>query len=124
MTTTMRPSMLKSEGEAGSSAARGDVFDHSGRIGAEDVLHLRRSIYREGGIDRDEAAALFRLNRNPGDHDPAWAEFYVEALGDFFYWREGTDSVLTEDAERVLMEWIGPADALDDGTELRLLLQL
>ena len=95
-----------------------------GRIGADDVLRLRRAIYGEGGIDREKAAALFRLNRDHKSHDPAWAEFYVEALCDFFYWREGSDSVLTEDAERMLMDWIGPADAIDDGTELYLLLRL
>jgi hypothetical protein len=95
-----------------------------GRICADDVLRLRRAIYGEGGIDREKAAALFRLNRDQQSHDPAWAEFYVEALCDFFYWREGSDSVLTEDAERMLMDWIGPAEAIDDGTELRLLLRL
>jgi hypothetical protein len=95
-----------------------------GRICAEDVLRLRRAIYQEGGIDRDKAAALFELNRRQKSHDRAWAEFYVEALGDFFYWREGSDSALTKDAERMLMDWIGPAEAIDDGTELRLLLHL
>src|SRR5918996_2180590 len=94
-----------------------------GRIGADDVLRLRRAIYGEGGIDRDKATALFRLNRDHRSHDPAWAEFYVEALSDFFYWREGSDSALTGDAERMLMHWIGPADSVD-GTELRLLLNL
>ena len=95
-----------------------------GRIDGEDVLHLRRTIYRDGGIDREKAAALFRLNREQGDHDPAWAEFYVEALSDFFYWREGSDSALTEEAEKMLMGWIGAPETIDDGTELRLLLKL
>jgi hypothetical protein len=95
-----------------------------GLIGADDVLRLRRAVYGEGGINREKAAALFRLNRDHKSRDPAWAEFYVEALCDFFYWREGSDSVLTEDAERMLMDWIGPADAIDDGTDLHLLLRL
>jgi hypothetical protein len=95
-----------------------------GPIRADDVLSLRRAIYQGGGIDRDVAQALFQLNHRPGPHDPTWAEFYVEALGDFFYWREGSVSALTPDAERMLMEWIGPAEAIDDGTELRLLLSL
>jgi hypothetical protein len=94
-----------------------------GFISADDVLRLRRAIYQGGGIDRDKATALFRLNRDHRSHDPAWAEFYVEALSDFFYWREGSDSALTGDAERMLMHWIGPADSVD-GTELRLLLNL
>jgi hypothetical protein len=95
-----------------------------GNISADDVLRLRRAVYQEGGIDREKAAALFRLNRDGKSHDPAWAVFYVEALSDFFYWREGSDSALTEDAERMLIDWIGPAEAIDDGTELRLLLNL
>jgi hypothetical protein len=108
------------------SAGANDVLEamRGGRIGAEEVLRLRRAIYQDGGMTRDKAAALFALNRDHKGHDPAWAEFYVEALGDFFYWREGSDSALTEDAERMLMDWIGSADAIDDGTELRLLLHL
>lgn len=98
------------------------MSDH--RLGAEDVLKLRRAIYQNGAIDREKAAFLFHLNRRAWNSDPAWAEFYVEALTDFFYWREGSDSALTEEAERMLMGWIGPADGIDDGTELRLLLNL
>lgn len=94
-----------------------------GRICADDVVRLRRAIYQEGGVDREKAAALFRLHRDAKSHDPAWAEFYVEALADFFYWREGSDSALTDEAERMLGDWIGPAGEID-GTELRLLLNL
>jgi hypothetical protein len=95
-----------------------------GWISAADVLKLRREIYRKGGIGRDEAAFLFHLNRKSVHADPAWAEFYLEALTDFFYWREGTDSRLTEDAEAMLFEWLGPAGKIDDASELRLLLSL
>lgn len=94
------------------------------RLRAEDVLRLRRSIYREGGIDRAEAELLFQLNREIKDADPAWAEFFVEGLTDFFFWREGTDSSLNEDAEEMLIDWIGPGPAVDDITELRLLLNI
>jgi hypothetical protein len=95
-----------------------------GWISPEDVLKLRREIYREGGIGRDEAAFLFHLNRKNVVADPAWTAFFVEALIDFFYWREGTDSRLTADAEAMLLEWLGPAAKIDDATELRLLLEL
>jgi hypothetical protein len=96
----------------------------TGRIGADHVLQLRRAIYRNGSIGREEAEFLFRLNRQSRGDDPAWAEFYVEALTDFFYWREGSDSELTADAERMLFEWLGQRPAVDDPTELRLLLNL
>jgi len=108
------------------AAAADDLLDvaDDDRIDSGDVLRLRRAIYQEGGIDREKAAALFRLNRDRRDHDPAWAEFYVEALSDFFYWREGSDSALTAEAEQMLMDWIGPAETIEDSTELRLLLNL
>ncbi len=96
----------------------------NGWVTADHVLRLRRAIYQGGGIDRDKAACLFRINRRVLARDPAWAEFYVEALTDFFYWRDGSDSELTEDAERMLFEWLGPRESLDDPTELRLLLNL
>ena len=54
-----------------------------GWISPDDVLKLRREIYREGGIGRDEAAFLFHLNRRNVAADPAWTEFYLEALTDF-----------------------------------------
>jgi hypothetical protein len=95
-----------------------------GWISPEDVLKLRREIYREGGIGRDEAAFLFHLNRKNVVADPAWTTFFVEALTDFFYWREGTDSRLADNAEAMLFEWLGPASQLADATELRLLLEL
>jgi len=94
------------------------------RISADHVLQLRRAIYRNGSIGRDEAEFLFHLNRQSQDDDPAWAELYVEALTDFFFWREGTDSALTEDAERLLFSWVGQRGSVDDPTELRLLLNL
>jgi hypothetical protein len=96
----------------------------NGWINADYVLRLRRAVYQDGSIDRDKAACLFRLNRRVLASDPAWAEFYVEALTDFFYWRNGSDSILTEDAERMLFEWLGPRPTVDDATELRLLLNL
>ena len=41
-----------------------------GRICADDVLRLRRAIYQDGGIDREKAAALFKLNRGHGTTIP------------------------------------------------------
>ena len=35
----------------------------TGRIVADHVLQLRRAIYRNGSIGREEAEFLFRLNR-------------------------------------------------------------
>jgi hypothetical protein len=120
---SMAISSLEKQQASGFRELEAEVLG-DGWISAADVLKLRREIYREGGIARDEAAFLFHLNRKSLAADPAWAEFYLEALTDFFYWREGTDSRLTQDAEAMLFEWLGPAAKIDDATELRLLLSL
>jgi hypothetical protein len=93
-----------------------------GRIDGEDVLRLRRAIYQNGEISRDEALFLFHLHRQTGEKVVAWEEFFVEALSDFFYWRNGSDSALTPDAEEMLLDAVGTE--IDDATELRLLLNL
>jgi hypothetical protein len=93
-----------------------------GRIDGEDVLRLRRAIYQNGEISRDEALFLFHLNRRTAEKVAAWEEFFVEALSDFFYWRNGSDSTLTPDAEQMLLDAIGAE--VDDATELHLLLNL
>jgi hypothetical protein len=95
-----------------------------GRIDAEDVLRLRRAIYQNGEISRDEALFLFHLNRKAAEKVIAWEEFFVGALGDFFYWRNGSDSTLTPDAEQMLLDAIGMEEPVDDATEQRLLLNL
>ena len=118
---------MRNSWPAALSALESEVLS-DGAIGAEDVLRLRRAIYRDGPIDREAAAFLFHLNRKSRadhvSHHPSWAEFYVEALTDFFYWREGSDSKLTDDAERMILEWLAPGPVLDDVSELRLLLNL
>jgi len=50
------------------------------RIGAEDVLALRRQVWPDGAISADEADALFELNRLAPESDPEWADFFIEAM--------------------------------------------
>jgi hypothetical protein len=108
----------------GELAALEEQILNDGRIDAGDVLRLRRAIYHNGEISRDEARFLFHLNRSGRDHDQAWDEFFVAALSDFFYWRHGSDSSLIPDAEELLLGAIGEEKPVDDATELRLLLNL
>jgi hypothetical protein len=105
------------------AALEAQILD-DGRVDAEDVLRLRRAIYQNGEISRDEALFLFHLNSHSRDNDTAWEEFFVEALSDFFYWRNGSASMLTPAAEQMLLDAIGVEKPVDDATELRLLLNL
>ncbi len=93
----------------------------TGSISAEGVLKLRRSIYGDGEIKHDEADFLFHLNQKSDANDPAWEEFYVEALTDYFVWKRGPNGALNDDDARQLIDRIGGDDLIEHPTELKLL---
>ena len=93
----------------------------SGSISAESVLKLRRSIYGDGEIKQDEADFLFHLNQKSGANDPAWDDFYVEALTDYFVWKRGPNGALNDDDARQLIDCIGGDNLIEHPTELKLL---
>ncbi len=55
----------------------------AGRIGAEEILELRRAGWADGKMDPDEAETLFHTNDNLADASPEWSDFFVEALSEF-----------------------------------------
>lgn len=54
-----------------------------GSVSAEEVLALRRQGWGDGVIHRDEAEALFALNDALSDRSEEWADFFVEAIGEY-----------------------------------------
>lgn len=47
-----------------------------------EVLILRRQVWPDGAVTRDEAARLLEVNRAVEDYCPEWADFIVETLTD------------------------------------------
>ncbi len=96
-----------------------------GTIVADDVLRLRRTVYADDGeIHEPEADMLFRLHDATAGNDPVWDGFFVEALTDFFFWKEGADSVLDEETAALLMDRVGADGKVLEPTELKLLLNV
>ncbi|GAB5351965.1 hypothetical protein [Qipengyuania sp. 483] len=54
-----------------------------GRVSADELLELRRSAWPDGVISKDEAEAIFALNRQLTERGPGWTDFFVEAIGEF-----------------------------------------
>ncbi|MDJ0978529.1 MAG: hypothetical protein QNI87_08320 [Erythrobacter sp.] len=54
-----------------------------GRVSSEEVLALRRQGWGDGAIHRDEAEALFALNNALDDRSEEFADFFVEAIGEY-----------------------------------------
>ena len=67
-----------------------------GEIIAEDVARLRRDIFADGVIDREEADALFALDRAISTKCPEWTEFFVEAITDHVVWQSRPTGVVNE----------------------------
>jgi hypothetical protein len=109
MSTTETPSAL-----AAAVAARG-------RITEDDVRALRRALWGTGrGVDRAAAEAVLALHRAAPERASGWADLYREALAEFVL----QDEVLDEAAADFLLRGIAADGAVEDATELRLLLDL
>jgi hypothetical protein len=55
----------------------------AGRIGAEEILELRRAGWADGKMDPDDAETLFHANDHLPDSSEEWCDFFVEALSEF-----------------------------------------
>ena len=82
--------------------ARENLQSLIGQVGADgfvsqaEVLQLRRVIFQNGVVDRDELAALFQLGERAPSGDRQWPEYFAEAAGDFFLREEQPQGYLTE----------------------------
>ncbi|HEY8565103.1 MAG TPA: hypothetical protein VIL65_06350 [Beijerinckiaceae bacterium] len=86
-----------------------------GRISFGDVQRLRRDVLPDGLASRDEAEALFALDRQVASADAAWAAFLAEAVTDLLVWTERPTGLVSEEAaawlKSVLLASGGPSRA-------------
>src|SRR5258705_9554426 len=62
-------------------ALTGDLAK-SGRVSADDALRLRREVFPDGVVSRDEADALIALEARVANNDEAWVQTFAEAIAD------------------------------------------
>ena len=96
-----------------------------GKIDAEEVNKLRKVLYADGKIDQEEADFIFEINDavSGKKNDPAWNQFFVQAISDFLLNDEKSPGVIDEEEGKWLVEKIG-ADGQVDGVEKELLVYL
>lgn len=76
-----------------------------GKVCDGDVQRLRREIFTGESITRDEAEALFRLERAVTDKCDSWTAFFVEAITDHLVWQSRPTGVVnTPQAEWLISE--------------------
>ncbi len=79
-----------------------------GSIHDVDVLRLKAALHNDGMISADEAEALFTLNETCQLQDPAWAEFYIDALTDYLVNQVEPEGYLTAEEAKRFTDRIAP----------------
>lgn len=101
-----------------------DELTEKGRIAAEDVLVLRRSVFPDGVVSAEEADAVFQLDHACAEKDEAWNQFYVDALTDYFLWQTKPSGYVDESLAEVLVDNITHDGKIDALSELALLINI
>lgn len=78
-----------------------------GHVSAEDVIYLRRNIFADGVVSRDELSTLFALGRRAPSGDAEWADYFAEAAADFFLREEEPHGYLTDEEFAYLSSLVG-----------------
>ncbi|MBW2290782.1 MAG: hypothetical protein JRG94_00570 [Deltaproteobacteria bacterium] len=93
-------------------------------ITAEDVLALRRDVFSDSLVNRNEVAAIFQLDRGCVEKAEQWTHFFVEALTDHFVWQADPYGYVNEEGADYLSECILQDGRIDGIGELELLINI
>jgi len=93
----------------------------SARIGAEDVLGLRRLVWADAAVSREEADALMALNTACPVQAPEWIDYFVEVMTDYLVRQQQPEGYVDNAKTEWLMQWIDKDGRVDSRGELELL---
>ncbi|MCT2401330.1 hypothetical protein [Novosphingobium mangrovi (ex Huang et al. 2023)] len=95
-----------------------------GTICADDVLALRRAGWANGQIDPDQAEIIFAINHKLDHPGTEWADFFVEAIGEYVVNQLEPRGYITDDNAEWLIARIEHDGRLHAMTELELLVRI
>lgn len=93
------------------------------RVTDADVLRLRRDVYRDGLISREEARDVFALDHVVDDKPESWREFFVESIVDYVVEKEAPRGYISDANADWLIASISHDGIVDHRTELELLVK-
>ena len=95
-----------------------------GYVSADDVLVLRRNIFADGVVSREELDALFALGERAPDGDREWLQYFSEAAADFYLREEEPWGYLTQSEFDALKAQVTNDGAKASKLEILLLIEL
>ncbi len=101
-----------------------DVIRNRGSIRDQDVLKLRGAYYSDGVIGPAEAATLFALNNACPVQDPAWSDFFIEAVTDYIVNLESPEGYVTSANAQWLLMKVSRDGRIRSKTELDLVVNV
>ncbi len=94
------------------------------RIGAEDVLGLRRLVWADASVSAEEADALMALNTACPVQAPEWIDYFVEVMTDYLVRQQQPEGYVDAAKAEWLMQWIDRDGRVDSRGELELLVKI
>ena len=94
------------------------------RITPEDVLMLRREIFKDGVVSRGEAESLFALDASCEHRCPEWHAFFIEAICDYIVHQERPRGYVSQDNANWLVRAISRDGTVDSESELEMLVKV
>lgn len=101
-----------------------DELCQRGSIHEADVTKLRGLYYEDGLIVASEAEALFSINHACRIKDPAWQDFFIEAVTDYVVGHAEPRGYINTDNADWLMERVTHDGVLETQTELEILIKV
>ncbi len=96
--------------------------DHA--LGAEEILALRGTTWRDGKIDPDEAEALFLANEEVPEPSTEWCDFFAEALSEFVVNTVEPCGYVDQDMAEETVARVGRDGRVDTMAELEMLVRI
>jgi hypothetical protein len=74
------------------------------KVTAMDVAWLRREVFADAMVSREEADELFALERAGVAEGREWTEFFVEMITDHVVWQSRASGIVSDDQAEWLIE--------------------
>lgn len=97
-----------------------DAIAERGSIREADAAELRRAVYEDGGISREEAEHLIALNSACPVQAAEWSDLFREALTDFIVNQSEPAGYITQENADWLISCIAPEGRINSRKELEL----
>ena len=83
-----------------------------------DIAWLRREMFADGVVERQEADELFEVERSDVAKSAEWTAFFVEMITDHVVWQSRPSGVVNDEQAEWLLQRADDSGHLDDGVHL------